>query len=108
MDGKDQLSHEKNCIKCCCEEADISFRICRQISKSEKSTLSFWSSTNLKRYDSFAEIKSSSPNISWKVWKPDFVNPSSRYKDIIFVIQSIGQRAGVKQYGEERNGMAVR
>ena len=56
----------------------------------------------MKPYDSFAEIKSSNPNISCKVGEP------SSYKDIIFVIQSIGQRAGVKQYGgEEREWLFV-
>ena len=59
----------------------------------------------LHSYTGFSEYTTYSPNITCTVGEPDFENPNS-YQTIIKVIQKIGVRAGVTQYGgKERNAM---
>ena len=53
---------------------------------------------NVDPYHSFAEHQPFLPNIKCETGEPDFINPNG-YHNIIQVIQAIGIRAGIKQYG---------
>lgn len=52
---------------------------------------------NLNPYDSLYTAKSNPP-INYTVGEPDFVNPSS-FENTVLVLQSIGRRAVIKNYG---------
>ena len=54
---------------------------------------------NVDPYHSFHGFSSSSPEIKCMAGEPDFVN-SNGYHNVIQVLKSIGERAGVKQYGK--------
>ena len=96
---KQSLS-EKTCMNCGCE-ADITFRVCRNCSgkvvKNTPETPNF-PKLNIDIYKSFEQYKSKPNNIKCTVGEPDFVNPNS-FQSIIQVIQNIGVRAGITQYG---------
>ena len=57
-------------------------------------------------YKRFDEFKTSLPDIICNAGEPDFINPNS-YDSIIQVIQNIGVRAGIKQYGGDMEWIFV-
>lgn len=90
----------KKCVLCGCE-ADISLRKCRNCGGSvtkETYAPDLSKSVQVNPYDTFQGFSSSLPNISCKAGEPDFLNPNG-YHSIIQVIQTIGLRSGIKQYG---------
>lgn len=94
-------NNQKECITCGCE-ADISHRYCRNCGDSVVKNAFQPEDSNpvtLDPYSSFCDYRSSLPKTSFQAGEPDFVNPNS-YENIIQVIQAIGIRAGIKQYGE--------
>ena len=48
---------------------------------------------------SFSQYNSKLPNVSCQTREPDFINPNV-YHNIIQVIQAIGFRSGIRQYGQ--------
>ena len=95
-----ELDNQKRCVECGCE-ADVSYRTCRNCEgKVTKETFSFptLAEETFDPYESFSEYTSNLPEVHCQVGEPDFVNPNS-YDNIIQVVQAIGTRAGVKQYG---------
>ena len=93
--------NEKRCTECGCE-SDVSNQICRN--SGGKFTKEIFTLKNAKEIEidpnrSFPQYNSKLPNISFQTGEPDFVNPN-RYHNIIQVIQSIGFRSGIRQYGQ--------
>lgn len=106
---KKEVSNEKKCITCGCE-ADITYRVCRScggsVIRENVETPQLLLSDQVSPYDSFLNFKSSLPKLVCKTGEPDFINPNS-YSTIIQVIQNIGIRAGIKQYGGEREWLFI-
>ena len=101
VQGENQAATEKVCYECGCE-SDYSYRICRncggKVTKISLNRADVSPIVNLDPYQSFTPFDSHSPDITCTVGEPDFVNPNS-FHTIIKIIQNIGVRAGVKQYG---------
>ena len=73
--------------------------------KLQKQTLNFKDyqediGQNFNSYQSFESLPSKLPNIDCMTGEPEFLNPNG-YNNIVQVLQSIGLRSGIKQYGEE-------
>ena len=48
---------------------------------------------------SFSQYNSKLSNVSCQTGEPDFINPNG-YHNILQVIQSLGFRSGIRQYGQ--------
>ena len=93
--------NEKRCIECGCE-SDVSDQICRNCGgkfTKEIFTLKITKEIEIDPYASLSQYSSKLPNISSQTGEPDFINPNG-YHNIIQVIQSIGFRSGIRQYGQ--------
>lgn len=106
---KKEYESAKKCIECGCE-ADLTYRICRscggKVIKEAVELPSLSKDNQFSPYKCFDEFKASLPNIKCNAGEPDFINPNS-YEAIVQVIQNIGSRAGIKQYGGEREWLFV-
>jgi len=87
---------QKTCKVCNCE-ANVSFSHCHNCRGEVIKQTSLPDNVQIDPYESFQGAFSALPKISCQAGEPDFVNPN--YQNIIQVIQAIGIRAGVKQYG---------
>ena len=101
-------SMEKICITCGCE-ADPTFRICRncggKLMKPKQKNFDV-KVPRLSVNANFNDFLSTCPKIECVTGEPDFVNPNS-YQNIIQVLQNIGFRAGIEQYGGCRKWLIV-
>ena len=101
LEKESEINSEKVCELCGCE-ADITYRVCRncngKVTKQKMDSAMLNTEINIDQYGSFHDFKNSLSNITCTVGEPDFINPNS-YSAIIQVIQNIGVRAGIKQYG---------
>ena len=101
---KEQLENEKVCIWCGEITQNMTHRICRVckeklIKRSDENEEREPEKENVDPYHSFHGFSSSSPEIKCMAGEPDFINPND-YHNVIQVLKSIGERAGVKQYGK--------
>lgn len=103
-----QAKSEKHCINCGCE-GDSSFRLCRncggKLVKPEVDSFN-GQMLDVQPYAAFEQFQSTCPDINCLTGEPDFLNPNS-YQNIIQLLQNIGYRAGVKQYGGNREWLLI-
>ena len=96
-----EAENQKVCLNCGCEN-DLAYRACRHCGRGEliKETIDFSNKGHpiFDPYAPFSECFSRLPDIECTTGEPDFLNPNS-YHNIVQVLQSIGERSGVKQYG---------
>ena len=100
-----EFGEQKVCVVCGCQN-DLSYRICRNPDcggtvVQEKLHFSKYSNTDyltVNPYQAFDEVPGKLPKIKCKTGEPEFINPNG-YHNIIQVLQSIGERWGIKQYG---------
>ena len=101
LQNKNIVENQKKCVNCGCE-SDIDYRVCRNCGgKLIKETVKepqFAHDEHISPYKCFDLFKSSLPDIKCITGEPDFINPNG-YEAIVQVIQNIGFRAGIKQYG---------
>ena len=102
LQKKSKIDSEKICCNCGCE-ADITYRVCRNCGGVlDRCNLTKGQSNEpCLQYDpyiSFSDVKPFLPDTTCFVGEPDFINPNS-FKNLIQIIQNIGVRAGIKQYG---------
>ena len=100
---------KKICVECGCE-TDESCRVCHncggRVIKETVEPPKFAMDDEFSPYKCFESFQSFLPDINCNASEPDFVSPNS-YATIIQVIQNIGIRVGIKQYGELREWLFV-
>lgn len=90
----------------CGAKNDKNYRVCinetckQKPVKEELKFLKYTSEhyTDIDPYQSFNHITAKLPAATYMTGEPEFENPNG-YHNIIQVLQSIGQRSGIKQYG---------
>ena len=105
-----EASTKKLCSKCG-GEADPNFRVCRIDDcggKLIKQTSKAYNNEPMEvdmgaGYKEFEQVL---PNTTCKTEEPDFLNPNS-FQNLILILQNIGYRAGIKQYGVVREWLPV-
>lgn len=102
-----ESNSEKACVDCGCE-ADPSFRICRNYGEVLiKPTVAVKvENFCIDTFESFEQVEAQCPSVCFSAGEPDFVNPNS-FITIIQILQNIGCRAGIKQYGGSREWLIV-
>ena len=109
LQEKKLADSQKACASCGCE-SDMDYRVCRNCGgKTVKETVTppnLVNEIDISPYKSFESFPSSLPNITCKTGEPDFLNPNS-YNTIVQVIQNIGFRAGIKQYGGNKEWLFI-
>ena len=101
----DQIKRQndaENLRKCeiCGWKSESNIRKCIECCGNMKKTEAFLTNdlVDIDPYVSFKKYESSEPQIECMAGEPDFINPNS-YQSITQILQTIGTRAGVKQYG---------
>jgi len=96
------IENHKVCIWCNEITEEMSHRVCRncggKLVKEVDNSSAATDHKDVDPYSGFLNCLSSLPDIKCMAGEPDFVNPSG-YHNVIQVLQSIGTRAGIKQYG---------
>jgi len=62
---------------------------------------------NIDPYQAFNEIPARLPDIKCMTGEPEFVNPNG-YHNIVQVLQAIGERSGIIQYGKGQRVVVCR